>query len=108
VTKQCGNCKWWDEEVYKVPDEFNNLGLCINTNLVTQPKYSNEGQDCPVFEERERMKSINYELAINQYLRVLQDQLIIEQESGQMTAITITQIKIDTILKLKEFIENDN
>lgn len=51
---------------------------------------------------------VNYNVVIRKYLEMLQDQLKLEQEAHQVTMITITQIKIDTILKLIEFIENDN
>lgn len=53
TTKQCGTCKWWDTSPYDNPDELNLIhGLCKCPSLQNNYKYIDEGQDCPVYEER--------------------------------------------------------
>lgn len=60
MSQQCGKCKWWDRENKIVFANKDVVASCkvpvpfwvIRENNIDQSPYSNEGQNCPVYEER--------------------------------------------------------
>lgn len=54
MTKQCGNCKWWDYDnaSYGFSDCLAHLPSCLPVDIERYSMDMYEGQDCPVFKER--------------------------------------------------------